>query len=111
MFNGSRGLANFNAPGLHGLGNNFLQADFQQTVGQPGASHLDIVSQVELALEGPVGNSLVEVLALLVPGLLASANRQHSALNLDIYLATVKSGHGQGDRVAILLQHFDVDHQ
>jgi hypothetical protein len=49
---------------LHGLGDLARQFDLQQAVVERGSLDLDIVRQIELALEGPRRNSLVQELAL-----------------------------------------------
>src|SRR3546814_1253527 len=48
------------APRLHGLGDLAHQCDGEQAVLELGAGHLDVVGEVEAALEGASGDAAVE---------------------------------------------------
>ena len=57
----------------------------QETVLQRRALHLDVVGELEAALEGACGDALIERLAALLVslGLLVAADRQRVFLDLD----------------------------
>src|SRR6476659_3937351 len=64
-----------NSPRLHRLGNFPEQLDLQQAVLERGAPHLDIVGEIELSLERPGGNALIQIFVVGFVSLVALAAR------------------------------------
>ncbi len=78
---------------LLGLGDLAHEVDVQETVLERRALHLDVVGELEHALEGARGDALVERLALVLVGLglLLAADRQRVFLDLDVELGLARS--------------------
>ena len=52
------------------LGKLAFEIDGQETVDEAGAQHLDMVGQLEAALERPAGNAAMQILPVVLAGLL-----------------------------------------
>src|ERR1700733_3561655 len=96
-----------NSPRLHRLGDFADQFDFEQTILECGALHLNVVSQVELPFEGPRGNTPIEIFAL---GLVCpvALDRDHVLLGRKRDLVGRKAGKRKLNLVAVLAEPFDV---
>ena len=92
---------------LHGLGNFPDQIHVQQTVLQPGIDHLDVLVQLELALEVALGDSLIQELALAV-AFLAPSDGQGALFAGDFDIVLAKSGDRHGDAIAVFLDQLHV---
>ena len=98
-----------NGPGLHGFGDLALERDVKQAVLKVRTSDLDMVGQLEAALEGARGDALVQELGLGFDllGLLAG-NGQGVALGLDGDIGWGEAGDRHGDAVGVLRQALDI---
>src|SRR5947207_4271196 len=92
---------------LHGLREFAHQFDLQQAVVERGSPDLDIVREIELPLEGPRRNSLVEEFALLFFRLPAF-HGQHALFRGDCDFIGRETGDRQRDLVAVFAQALDV---
>ena len=104
---GSRRAVDGDPPRLHGLGNFPDQFDLEQAVVEGRALDLDVVRQVELALEVPGRDAPVEELALGLLGL-AAFDRDDVLLGRDRDFVRRETRDRQRDLVTVFGQPFDV---
>ena len=95
---------------LLGLGDFAHEVDVQETVLERRALHLDVVGELEYALERARGDALVErrALGLVGLGLLVAADRQGVFLDLDVELALGKARDRNRDAIVVLAGPLDV---
>src|SRR5689334_13958622 len=88
------------AAGLLLFRNDPLQLDVEQSVLELRALDLDVLGQLEAALERTAGNSLIEIGLLAVAGVFPLAlDRQHALAHLDVQLLFAEAGDRNGDAV------------
>src|SRR5262245_53951698 len=101
-------VADGDAARLQALRDIAHEVDMQQTVLELGALHLDVVGELEAALEGSGGDAAVQELALLVLGLLLGADGEHLLLDVDVELVLAEAGHRHADPVLVVGEPLDV---
>lgn len=74
------------------LGNLALKLDGQHSIGQAGAHHLDVIGELEDALEVAAGDAAVEILLLLGRWLGPAVDQQLVLLLGDVELVMLVSG-------------------
>ena len=86
------------------------EVDVQEAVLQRRARHLDVVGELEAALEGAGGDAAIEhftaLLALLFVPL--ALHHEHVFLRLDVDVALAEACDGHGDAVGVLVAPLDV---
>ena len=87
-----------------------LQVDMQETVFESGALDLDVLGELEDALEGAGGDALMEHFALLLLGLrlLLTLDGQRVLLGLDRKIGLGEAGDRDGDPVGVLAGPLDI---
>ena len=93
---------------LHLLGHLAHQLDRQQPISDAGTRHLDVVGELEAALERAGGDAAVQVLLRVPVGLLLAAHDQQVGLRREIQLVRPQARDGHGDAVLILACLLDV---
>src|ERR1700761_9510412 len=104
---GRSGTVDGDAPRLHGLGDFSDQFDPEQPVVERRGLDLDVVGKVELPLEGPSRNALVEIFVLVLVAL-AAFHREHVLLSRHRDLIRAETSQGQRDLVTIFADPLDV---
>ncbi len=87
---------------LHGLGDLAAQFDVEESVLQAGVHHADIIRELELALEAPIGDAAIEKAAFLVVLTAGTRDGQDVLLDLQPQFARREAGNGHGDAVVVL---------
>ena len=80
----------------------------EQTVLQVGTLDLDMVGQLEAALEGARRDAAMQELSVLVGGLFLALHRQCLFLDLDVDLELAEAGDRHGDPVLVVAEALDV---
>src|SRR5262249_1621101 len=98
------------APRLHGLGDLAHEVDVEQPILEGSALDLDVVGELEAALESPRSDALIEHLAglLALLHLLLAANGQRVFLDLDRQLGLGEAGYRDGNAIGVLTGTLDV---
>ena len=84
------------------------QTDIQQPVYELRARYFNVIRKVEFALEAAVGNSLIQVIAVVFNTGFFTANSEDSFLDLDVQLAFFEARDRQRNSVMVLAGRFDI---
>jgi len=109
-FEQGSGRLDFDAAGLHRLGNFTFQFNVQQAVIQRGSGDLDVIGQVEAALERTGGYSPVEEAVVFIAvffGLLAGHD-QLVVLRRDIQIRFSEASDCHGNPIAVITGFLDI---
>jgi hypothetical protein len=80
----------------------------EQTVHELRAAHLDVVGELEAALEGTAGDAAIEVAAFLLAVLDLAGHDQGVLLGGDRQIVGREAGNRHTDAIGVLIQRFDV---
>src|SRR5436190_6531056 len=103
-----RGTVDFNAPRLHCLRYAPDKIDLEKAVLERRSFHLDMICEVEPALEGTESDALVEVLRMIAILCLLTVDGQQILLGGDIDLVGRKAGDRQQNAEGVLAGPHDV---
>src|SRR5262245_11111601 len=101
-------VADGDAAGLKPLRHVAHQLDMEQAVLDAGALHLDVIGELETALEVARGDAAVQELALLLLGLLGAGDGERLLLDVDAELVLAEAGHRHGNAVLVIAEPLDV---
>src|SRR6516162_1728772 len=101
-------VADLDRPRLHGLRHLARQLDAEQTVGQLRAHDLDVIGELEAALEGAAGDAAIEELLLLGRLLLLARDEQRIGLLGDREVALGEARHRHDDAIGVIARLLDV---
>ena len=95
------------AAGLFLFRHDALQVDMEQAVLQAGGLDLDMLGELEAALEGAAGDALVQEVGLCALFALAG-DGQHAILHVHRQVLVGKAGDRHGDAIVILVAALDI---
>ena len=97
-------------PRFHRLRNLAHEIDVQESVLHDRALDLDMLGELEAALEAPRGNALIQQGAglLRLVGLLLATDRQNVLFRLDREISFSEAGDREGDTIGILVAPLDI---
>ena len=86
-----------------------LKSENQKPVFKVRITHLNVISQVEAALEGTLGNATMDELARFASIAFALAgHHQHIFLHLNVKVGLAETGNSQLDDIFVLIELFDI---
>src|SRR5260370_34764786 len=92
---------------LHRLGDLTHEIDMEQTIGEARAGDLDMVGELEMALEGASRDAAMQIFrgVLVLPGL--AANQELVLLDRDVEILVREAGPRHAQAISVLAGRFD----